>query len=363
LIHRTAFTGQIDKKAIDYVFANGTTVNDALVGKYRYTNLGYNIYGLLLENNLKLKWQDEIQKRIFDPAGMKHSTAYISRAASKKWNVAAPYVWDDQTGTIVRSNLPKVDNNMQAAGGHFMSISDLGRWLNLNMNSGKLKGKQVIPAELLDLVHTGYTQSTRNEPPFSGDGEYGLGWQIGKYRTDKVMYHHGGYMGYRSHVSYMPEKRIAVGVLVNNDLAGGRVADMLAAYAYDLWNVTPNLEADYAKQLQEFADLYAQRKRDTMAQAAERAKRTSQLTGPLSAYIGKYEHDLLGTVEITIDGTALGVRMGNMYSVSTPYTQPESIRVVMQPGGGGDVIGFVKDANGKFTSFRFGGATFTRVTN
>ena len=361
LIHRTAFTGEIDKNDIDRVFAEGTTINEAFVGKYRYTNLGYNIYGLLLENNLKLKWKDELQKRIFDPAGMKQSTTYISRAPSRKWSVAAPYVWDPQAGAVVRSNLNKVDNNMQAAGGHFMSISDLGRWLNLNMNGGKLDGKQVIPADLLDLVHTGYTQSTRNEPPFSGDGEYGLGWQIGKYRAEKVIYHHGGYPGYRSHVSYMPDKRIAVGVLVNNDLAGGRVADMLAAYAYDLWLGTPNLEADYAKQLQEFADLYARRKQGTMAEAAARAKRTSQLTEPLSAYVGKYTHDLLGTVEITAEGNSLAVRMGNMYSVYTPFTEKDTIRVVMQPGGNGEVIGFIKDASGKFTSMRFGGQTFTKV--
>ena len=360
LIHRTAFTGQIDKKEIDRVFAEGTTVDEAFVGKYRYTNLGYNIYGLLLENNLKLRWQDELQKRIFDPAGMKHSTAYISRAPAKKWSVAAPYVWDDQTGAIVRSNLNKVDNNMQAAGGHYMSISDLGRWLNLNMNGGKLEGKQVIPADLLDLVHTGYTQSTRNEPPFSGDGEYGLGWQIGKYRDEKVIYHHGGYPGYRTHVSYMPDRRIAVGVLVNNDLAGGRVADMLAAYAYDLWAGTPNLEAESVKQLQDFSDLYARRKQQTMVEAANRAKRTSQLTAPLAAYVGKYANDMLGTVEVSVAGSSLAVRMGNMYYVSTPFTQKDTIRVVMEPGGNGEVIRF--DLNGdRAESLNYRGADFKRV--
>lgn len=361
LINRTAFTGQIDKGEIARVFAEGTTLDEASFGTYRYTNLGYNIYGLLLENNLKLKWQDELQKRIFDPAGLKHTTAYRSRALAKKWSIAAPYVWDEIAGAVVRSNVDKVDNNMQAAGGHFMSINDLGRWLNLNMNGGKLSGKQVIPADILTTVHTGYTKSTRNEPPFSGDGEYGLGWQIGKYREQQVIYHHGGYPGYRSHVSYMPDKKLAVGVLVNNDLAGGRVADMLAAYAYDLWLGTPNLEADYAKQLQDFADLYTRRKQQTMAGAAERAKRQSQLTEPLAAYVGKYTHDMLGTIEIAVDGTTLGVRWGNLYSRSTPFTEKDTIRVVIIPGGNGDVVGFVKGADGKFDTLKFGGRDFKRV--
>jgi hypothetical protein len=33
----------------------------------------------------------------------------------------------------------------------------------------------------------------------------------------------------------------------------------------------------------------------------------------------------------------------------------------MQPGGNGDVIGFVKDAEGKFSSLTYGGFTFTKL--
>src|SRR2546427_4002350 len=72
------------------------------------------------------------------------------------------------------------DENMQSAGGIFMSISDLGRWLNLNMNSGKLGGKQIVSADLVRIPQTGYTKSPRNEPPLSGDGEDGLAWSNGE---------------------------------------------------------------------------------------------------------------------------------------------------------------------------------------
>ena len=58
---------------------------------------------------------------------------------------------------------------------------------------------------------------------------------------------------------------------------------------------------------------------------------------------------------------ALAVRMGNINTVATPYTQKDTIRVVMLPGGNGEVIGFAKDAEGKFGSLNFGGVTFSRV--
>ena len=364
LINRLAFTGQIDQREIDHVFAEGTTFNDANFGKYNYTNLGYNIYALAVHYHLNKKWQDLLQERIFAPAGLKHTTAYISKARVKKFKIVAPYVIStdaSDAGKMVRSGSEKTDENMQSAGGIFMSISDLGRWLNLNMNSGKLDGKQVVPADVIRKVQTGYTKSTRNEPPFSGDGEYGLGWQIGKYRNEKVVYHHGGYPGYRSHVSFMPETKVAVGVLVNNDTLGGRLADMLAAYAYDWWLQTENLEADYSRQLQETLTAYDKRKQGIAAEAAARAKREWQLTKPFTDYAGKYRNDLLGTIEIVAKENALAVRMGNLNTIATPYTEKDTIRVVMLPGGNGDVIGFIKDAEGKFGSIAFGGVTFTKL--
>lgn len=365
LINRLAFTGQIDQRELDHVLGEGTTFNDANFGKYAYTNLGYNIYGLALHYHLNKKWQDLLQERIFNPAGLTHTTAYVSRARARKYKIAAPYVIDNDTaayaGKMVRSQLEKSDENMQSAGGIFMSVSDLGRWLNLNMNGGKLGGKQIVAADLINKVHTGYTQSTRNEPPFSAEADYGLGWWIGKYRNEKVIFHHGGYPGYRSHVSFMPEKRIAVGIFVNNDALGGRLADMIAAYAYDWWLRTENFEADYDKQVQDTVKSYERIRQGMAAEAAQRAKREWQLTQPFPDYAGTYTNDLLGTVEIVPKEKALAVRMGGLNAIATPFTEKDTIRVVMLPGGNGDVIGFVKDAGGKFGSLKYAGVIFTRV--
>src|SRR6185503_8576499 len=88
LVNRLAFTGQIDQREIDRVFAEGTAVNEASVGKYAYTNLGYNIYGLALHYQLNKKWQDLLHERIFDPAGLAHTTAYASKARAKKYQIA-----------------------------------------------------------------------------------------------------------------------------------------------------------------------------------------------------------------------------------------------------------------------------------
>jgi len=269
-------------------------------------------------------------------------------------------MFDASTGEIATSPLSKVDSNMQSAGGIFASISDIGRWLNMNMNDGKLDGKQVIPPDVVRAVHTGYAQTTRDSEPFVGDGQYGLGWQIGKYRNQTVIYHHGGFPGYSSHISYLPEKKIAVAVLVNEGFVGQRAGHMLATYAHDWWLQTPDLAGIYDKQLQDILEKYPQWKQMVRASFADRARRTSQLTLPAGEYAGKYKNDILGTIEITVNGADLAVKMGNINCTATPFTEKDTIRVEMIPGNG-EVVRFQKNADGVIASLNYSGSSFARV--
>ena len=306
LAFRMAYSGDSDAKEMARVFVGATTYNDAAYGKYKYDNLGYNIYAVLVKNYLKQDWQDVLRDKIFKPLGMKHTTARISDGDKKKWTHSQGYILDAESGNVIAAPLKKADNNMQSAGGIFASISDIGRWLEMNMNDGKIDGKQVFPADVIRAVHTGYTATVRDAPPFVGNGEYGLGWQIGKFKNDKVIYHHGGFPGYRSHISYMPDKRIAVAVLVNNDFQGNRAADLFATYAYDSLNGIPTLDADYAKDLSDAMEAYAKAKQQMQGAAAQRAQRTSQLSMPLSNYTGHYTSEYWGTIEV-IEGNKLEV--------------------------------------------------------
>lgn len=360
LTFRMAYSGEAETKDMKKVFTEATSFVDSNYNRYHYDNLGYNIYAVLLQHNFNKKWQDLLQEKIFDPLGMKHTTAYISKAAANKWTVANPYIFNSETGKTMRSPLDKKDNNMQSAGGLFASISDIGTWLNMNMNNGKLNGRQVIASDVIEKCQAGYTKTIRDEPPFTGDGEYGLGWQIGRYKNEKVIYHHGGFPGYRSHISFMPGKRIAVAVLVNDGSAGGRTGHMLATYAYEWWLQTANVSEVFDKQLQDLVDSYEKGKKNMLASSAERAKRISQLSMPVDNYTGKYNNEYFGTIEITNKENSLAIKMGNINCVSTPFREKETIRVEMVPGSG-EVIRFKKNAEEKIESLSYAGAEFVKT--
>ena len=358
LVWRTAFSGESNDKDLVRVFAEATTFNEQNYGKYAYTNVGYNIYGLLVKLTLGKKWQDVLQEKVFGPLGMKQTSAYVSKPRAAKLVVANSYLFDPATGVVVPSPLDKQDNNMQAAGGMVTTPKDLARWLEVNMNNGRLDGKQVIPADIMQAVHTGYTDTMRNQPPFTGSGKYGLGWQIGNYRNENVVYHHGGFAGWSTHISYMPDKKIGVAVMINEGTAGSRITHHLAAFAYDRLLGTDTAES-YAKQLTDIAGQYGKMKQQMIASFRSRAGRTSQLTRPLADYAGRYSNDILGNIEVTVEHNSLGLRMGNIRVISTPFTEQETIRVEMNPGQG-EVIRFNTNDAGKIASLTYGGMKFIK---
>lgn len=362
MVFRMAYSGESDERDMMRIFADATTYDEARYGKYAYDNLGYNIYGLLVQRTLHKKWQDVLQEKIFGPLKMGHTTSYVSRARAAKLSLAGSYLFSPDTGTVIPSPIAKFDNNMQSAGGIMTSISDLSRWLRLNMNDGRLDGKQVIPADIMTSVHMAYTPTTREEGPFKGNGtgEYGLGWQIGTYAGEKVVYHPGGFPGWTCHISYMPDKKIGVAVLVNESTAGGNVGNTLATYAYDWWLGTVDREAKYAAGLEAGAANYNKMQQAQQAAVRDRAKRTSQLTHPLEDYVGRYTNETLGNMQITVRQDSLDLKLGNIDVRSTPFTEKDTVRVELIPGQG-EVIGFGFDAEGKVDSLIYGGMKFVRV--
>jgi CubicO group peptidase (beta-lactamase class C family) len=356
---RLAYSGEIEPGDVLRVFGAATSYIDTNHNKYSYTNLGYNIYGILLQQALGKKWQDLLQERIFKPMKMEHTVTYASEARSKKMQIAYPYVYTGENG-LIKSWLPKSDNNMHSAGGMLISISDLGAWLNMNMNNGKLDGKQVFPAGIIKKCQTGYTKTKRELPPFTGDGEYGLGWQIGTYKNEKVIYHHGGYPGYHNHASFFPDRKIAVAVLVNESTVGSIAERFIATYAYEWWFGIENIEEDHAKKLNELVKAWETGKKSEQDGAAARAKRSSQLSLPLENYTGKYVNADFGTVEISIQNDSLAVKQGIMRFVSSPFTEKETVRVELIPGSG-QVLKFIKNAEGKIEAVMVGGREFKKI--
>ncbi|GAA0869416.1 serine hydrolase [Brevundimonas basaltis] len=352
---RAAMTGEHTPEAMRGLVAVTELRANAPHGTFRYSNAGYNLATTLLEARDGRDWRVLVRDEVLRPIGMTDTTGWMSEARAGGV-VAAGHLGYGTDGPV-RSPLQKVDATMQSAGGLVSTADDMALWLEIQINDGVLDGRRAFPAGLVASTHRPLATNNATFGPYVREA-YGLGWQIGRYRDDVLIHHFGNFAGSRAHVSFMPERRLGVAVMVNEDAVAGELADLVANYVYDWHAGRPDLEAAYDTAL---TAILAERDRGQASiarQSAERAMRPWMLARPLSAYAGTYVNPIFGTVRIAERDGVLVVTTGVMEAVAEPFTRPESIRVELAPLQG-QVLQFAPEGEMP-ASLMFLGETFQR---
>lgn len=343
---RTAYSGEHTPQQL------ATLLNAAQPRQpgFHYDNLGYVVASLVIERITGKPWQKALDELVFTPLKMDHTTAYMSEA--EKWPLATPYSWRD--GRLAAVSYRKTDATMHAAGGIVTTPADLVRWLKANISRGRVGTRQVIPAKAFEEAQRLQVPVADRQAAFPVRG-YGFGWYQGDYAGNAVLVHGGGYEGWQSVFTFMPEQKIGVGIMVNAGGPSRMAIEELARYAYD-----ELLGNDYDP-AQRSTDLRAKLDKIDAAIAADAAKRAERqwtLLHPNPTYVGRYANDAYGTIEIDERNGHLLARMGIVKAPLEAYMKPETARVELT--GGGTVIEFAFDGD-RVTSLRWNGETFTRT--
>ncbi|MEO0471341.1 MAG: serine hydrolase [Bacteroidota bacterium] len=191
----------------DFGFRNG----------YGYSNLMFITAGEVIKSVSGKSWDAYLRDKIFIPLDMQRTRTSITQLDQID-NVATPHK------PIEGKNQPIEWANWDApgaAGGILSSVSDLAKWMNLQLNSGKLGEKEIFSTDSQDEFwhpHNNnrvsrYAASQYPGRHFSG---YGLGWGLSDYRGKKVCAHGGGYDGMYSRLTLVPEENLGVVVLTNS---------------------------------------------------------------------------------------------------------------------------------------------------
>ncbi|HKR67055.1 MAG TPA: serine hydrolase [Thermoanaerobaculia bacterium] len=332
VVFRTAFSGDHTPAELIRVLNLSKKAKD----EFRYDNLGYVIASIVIERVTGKKWQDVLDQRLFEPLGMHRTTAYMSEARNER--IAMPYDMND-AGTM--DPLPfgfKDDSMMHAAGGIVTTPNDLAKWMEANVTQGRIGGRQVLPAAAFAETSREQTPAKRDSFIFNSTS-YGFGWYQASLHGEKVIYHGGGFEGWRSVFTFMPEKHIGIGAMTNAGLSHSPL-ELVSGYAYDRLLHVPDVEKTYAAKLAELRARFDKVKNNRIEGAAERVGRTSQLQHPASAYVGRYENASYGTLTIEQRGDKLFASIGRLNAELQPYTQPETARVELIPATG-EVLHFV----------------------
>lgn len=182
--------------------------------EFGYSNTDYVLLGLLVERVTGQSYADELERRVLDPAGLRHTYApghspWLLRSAARGYEVAA-------SDTTELTDLTHYNMSVAWASGDLVSTTrDVNRFY----------------AELLDgrlLSRSSLREMKQALPAFDGF-EYGLGLGHAEFCGQEVWGHVGGVPGYNTYSFTSPRTERQITVTVNQGLSqNGDASD--AAY-------------------------------------------------------------------------------------------------------------------------------------
>lgn len=213
----------------DFTFWNSNLTEDEIIYKmrilkptqqfradYGYCNSAFLAAGAVIPKVLPGKtWFSFVHDSILNRIGMTNTFMYTKNLATLP-NHAMPH--NDAWGKISVIPYDNVDN-LGPATSMVSCVKDIAKWLQFQLDSGKINGTQVIPWQVLQRTRdvniiTASRKNTVYPMHFRG---YGLGVYTADYAGKQIYWHTGGAFGYVTNTCFVPEENLAITILTNND--------------------------------------------------------------------------------------------------------------------------------------------------
>jgi CubicO group peptidase (beta-lactamase class C family) len=279
--------------------------------RYAYNNVMYVAAGEVVAAASGRSWDDFIRERIVSPLGMARTTTGPGAPAD---NVAAPHL---ELGGAVGPVPVMSFENVGAAAAVRSSASDMARWVKMLLECGRkdpAAGETcpLTPGAIERMWTAQFPLATPDPPPGleplkANFAAYGLGFGLRDYRGRKVASHTGGLPGYVSQVALVPEERLGVVVLTNQEETGAFEA--VRHRVFDDYLGAPEPPVDWIAAFRKRAEDERKKAEEAVAKAAGSRDAASRPSLPLARYAGRYRDPWYGDVTIAEEGGRLALTM------------------------------------------------------
>ncbi len=280
---------------------------------YAYDNILYAVAGLVIERVSGRTWEQNVRERIFAPVGMTAAKANCIELVPTD-NVATGHAKFDFKD--LRPVPPLAWDNNSAAGGIYANVIDLSRWMRVQLAAGLLPpSEEGIERRLFSAARqkdmwTLVTPMPFSTPPpalaeakrnFRG---YALGWEVTDFRGQRLVTHTGGWPGQVSRTTLVPDLKLGIVVLTNQEV--GAAFQAVTMHLLDAFLGAP--EKDWCAA---YAEIVSKSEADADGSWAKLvAARTadSRPSLPLARYAGTYRDAWYGDVLVREEGGRLVVQ-------------------------------------------------------
>jgi CubicO group peptidase (beta-lactamase class C family) len=298
----------------DFTFWNTSLSSDEIMKRMRYLKPHYPFRvefgycnscfltaGQVIQVVTGDSWEHFVQTKFLTPLAM-NQTRILSTGIADQPDVAVPYTtsYSDHLNRVPYDNW----NNLAPAASIVSNVNDLSHWLLMQLDSGRFQGKQIISWETVQKTRKANTwiESMKSEKYPTHFMGYGLGLFMSDYAGRQVYWHTGGAGGMVSNVCFVPEEKLGIAILTNND--NQNFFEDLRYQILDAYLGVPWVNRSQ-QDLPTFLQQSTTDVKEINGWIARVRKNKTEI--PLSAYAGTYSNLLYGNIHISVEGSHLEI--------------------------------------------------------
>jgi CubicO group peptidase (beta-lactamase class C family) len=182
--------------------------------RFHYSNVGFKVLGLVLEELLDQRYPEIIQEEIMEPLAMHSTEPQITHDTRKRLPVGYVPFYDDRPTHRTHPLVPATWLETATADGSIASTAaDMAAYLRMLLNCGQGPQVRVLSEESFRLMTQRHAEPRRMD---YGHGRfYGYGISVDEEEGHTVVGHGGGMVGYCAFILGDLDDGLGVVVLVN----------------------------------------------------------------------------------------------------------------------------------------------------
>ncbi|MFO7634736.1 MAG: serine hydrolase domain-containing protein [Caldilinea sp.] len=185
---------------------NGEHLLSAPGERFSYSNIAYEVLGLLIARVSGQSFEAYVADKILRPLGMIDSTFFKQEVPLEL--ATSPHLLTP--ATTVSAVYPYNRAHAPSSTLH-SSAHELSRWARVNLNRGALDGISILQPASYDLLWAPYAAT---EPDYPTE-RMGLAWFLDERHGHRIARHGGEDVGFRTELVLLPDDGMAVILLAN----------------------------------------------------------------------------------------------------------------------------------------------------
>ena len=177
---------------------------------FEYSNMNYNLLGLIVEAVSSESYAAYVQDHIFGPLDMRHS--YTTRTEAQQNGLALGHrYWFAYP--VAAPGLPLPRGSLPA-GYLISSTEDMSHYLITQLNDGRYGGVQILSPAGIAEMHRPAAEFTMMGVSL---GQYGMGWFINDRDQVRIVSHSGVVPDFFAYMAILPKQKKGLVLLLNAD--------------------------------------------------------------------------------------------------------------------------------------------------